>query len=86
MGADVADVDVVLGFLPDNRFVIWEVDPATPTQRRGPDCGDHRNGYTADELRPVLRRKYNLSGLEIEVLVTGAQNRRSNLGKLRQTV
>jgi hypothetical protein len=79
----VAEVDLVLGFLPDNRFVIWEVDPVAPAQRRGPDCGDHYNGYTADELRPVLRRKYNLSGLEIEVLVTGAENRRSSFGKLR---
>jgi hypothetical protein len=80
----LAEVDVVLGFVPDNRFVIWQVDAARPAQRSGPDRGKDRTGYTADELRPVLRHKYNLSALEIEILVARAENRRSSLGEPRK--
>lgn len=56
----------------DSRFVVWLVDVAG-LQVKGPDGGAAHEGYTADELHPVLRNNYGLSASEITERIAAAK-------------
>ena len=57
----------------DGRLGVISIDPST-LEMSGPDVGDDRRGYTADELHPVLSERYGMSAPEIEELISVSLN------------
>jgi hypothetical protein len=70
-------------FVPDGRFVIWEVDAAEPSNRGGPDRGDDGKGYTVQQLHGVLATRYKMSPVATHVMITAAESRRFAFRKSR---
>jgi hypothetical protein len=59
---------------PDEpRFVVWQLDPATPGIK-GPDGGKEHKGYTETELRFVLANTYGRTEAAINSLIKIAQS------------
>lgn len=71
MGWSVAVAPVGTG-----RYAVFLLDMQT-LALKGPDGGEEHQGYTADELRPVLRTHYELSDAEIDKRIAAADYQQS---------